>query len=271
MSTGDTVAFVGGGFMAESIIRCLLQSGAAAPSAVRVCEILPQRRDQLHRDYPGLAVTAEAMEALSGATIAVLAIKPQEFAKAATSLRTAMPPDTLVLSIMAGVRIAALEEIAPSGRVVRAMPNTAAAVGEAFTTWTGTPNLTDDDRTAVHRLLGSFGREREVPGETYIDMATAVAGSGPGYVALLIEAMIDGAVQIGLPRDLATDLVVQTFRGTAIWAAHEQRHPAELRARVTSPGGTTAAGIHALERGAVRAALIDAVVAAFEKSRALGG
>jgi pyrroline-5-carboxylate reductase len=159
----------------------------------------------------------------------------------------------------------------PAERAVRVMPNLGAAVGESYSAWYATPSVTDNDRAIVRMLLGAIGREREVPTEGYIDMATAVVGSGPGYVALLIEAMIDGAVYIGLPRDMATEMVVQTVLGTARVLQDQGDSPAGLRGQVMSPGGTTAEGLLALERGAVRATLMQAVVAGFEKSRALGG
>jgi len=154
---------------------------------------------------------------------------------------------------------------------VRVMPNLGATIGESFSTWYASAAVTEADRALTRTLLGAIGREHEVAAETYIDMATAVAGSGPGYVTLLLEALIDGAVTIGLPRALATEMVLQTMLGTVRWAQADGRHPAELRAAVVSPGGTTAAGVLALERSGVRAALAEAVIAGFEKSRALGG
>jgi pyrroline-5-carboxylate reductase len=185
-------------------------------------------------------------------------------------MRPALTGAPLFVSIMAGVRLERIAAALPGSRVVRVMPNLGVTVGEAYSMWIGGPGVTDTDRALVRRLLGAAGREHEAPAEDYLDMATAVAGSGPGYVTLLIEALIDGAVHIGLPREIAAEMVLQTVLGTVRWAQADGGHPAALRAQVVSPGGTTAEGVYALERGGVRAALVAAVIAGFEKSRALG-
>jgi pyrroline-5-carboxylate reductase len=151
------------------------------------------------------------------------------------------------------------------------MPNLAAAVGEAFSIWTAMEEVTEDQRQAVKTLLGSFGREMYTNEEKMLDIATAVSGSGPGYVMLLVEALIDGAVHVGLRREVATEMVLQTVLGSVRWAQEAGRHPAELRGQVASAGGTTVEGLLALERHGVRAALVEAVIAGYEKSRQLGG
>jgi pyrroline-5-carboxylate reductase len=171
---------------------------------------------------------------------------------------------------MAGVRLDTITAALPSNRAVRVMPNLGATVGESYSMWYATPAVDERGRDIVRLLLGAIGKEQETGVEAHLDMAVAVAGSGPGYVTLLMEAMIDGAVHVGLSRQIATEMVVQTFLGTTRWAQAEGRHPAELRAQVVSPAGTTAEGVLALERGGVRAALIEAVIAGYEKSKALG-
>lgn len=263
------IGFLGGGQMGGGIIRGLIDRGVVAPDDITVAEIVPSRREEL-RSRHGVRVTHEHHPAVSEVDAVVVAVKPQDFASLAESIRSTFVPETLVISIMAGVRVEQITSALPTQRAVRVMPNLGATVGESFSVWYATPAVTEEGRELVRALLQSVGLEREVSGEGYLDMATAVAGSGPGYVTLLIEAMIDGAVQIGLPRDLATEMVMQTVLGTVRWAQSEGAHPAELRARVVSPGGTTAEGVLALERGGARAAVMNAVIAGYEKSKALG-
>ncbi len=172
---------------------------------------------------------------------------------------------------MAGVRMERIGGALARHHVVRVMPNMAASVGEAFSIWTAMDEVTEEQRTAVRGVLGSLGRELFTPEEKLLDIATAVSGSGPGYIMLLLEGLIDGAVHVGLRRDVATEMVVQTMLGAAKWVQETGRHPAELRGQVASAGGTTVEGLLALERRGVRAALVEAVIAGYEKSRALGG
>lgn len=270
MGERPRIGFIGGGKMGGGIIHGLLERGAAAPADIIVCETYAPRRAELEQQY-GVRVSDMPAPAVAGVDAVVIAVKPQDFATAAAEIRPALAPETLLVSIMAGVRLETIVAALPGGRAVRVMPNLGATVGESFSLWFGGPAVTEQDRALVRLLLGTIGQEREAPAETYLDMATAVAGSGPGYVTLLVEALIDGAVHIGLPRELATAMVLQTVLGTVRWAQTDGRHPAALRAEVVSPAGTTAAGVLALERGGVRAALIEAVIAGFERSRALGG
>lgn len=270
MSGEPRFAFLGGGAMGGAIIRALLANGVVTADAVRVCDPVAETRAAF-QEREGVQATDDFSLALADADVVVLAVKPQEFGKAATAWRPSLPPTALVISIMAGVRLDSITQALGAPRAVRVMPNLAAAVGESFSTWSATPAVNEDDRALVRRVLGAIGVEREVSGDAYVDMATAVAGSGPGYLTLVLESLIDGAVQIGMPRALATEMVMQTALGTARWALADGRHPADLRASVTSPAGTTAAGLLALERGGVRAALIEAVIAAHERGRVLGG
>lgn len=270
MSDGLRIGFIGGGKMGGAIIHGLLAHGVTSAANVVVCEPVAARREQLQREY-GVTVTASHGEAVAGVDALVLAVKPQEFATAAASIRSAQETRVLTLSIMAGVRMATMADALPSARLVRVMPNLGATVGASYSMWTAAPDATESDRALVRTLLESFGQQREAASESYLDMATAVAGSGPGYVTLMIEAMIDGAVHIGLPRDVATEMALQTVLGTVRWAQADGGHLAALRAQVVSPGGTTAEGVLALEMGGVRAGIMRAVIAGFEKSRALGG
>jgi pyrroline-5-carboxylate reductase len=175
------------------------------------------------------------------------------------------------MSIMAGVTISSIKSALNHEAVVRAIPNTPAQIGEGMTVWTATPAVADGAKESISRVLSVLGQEIYVADEKYIDMATAVSSSGPGYVFLVIEAMIDAAVHIGLRRDMAVPMVLQTVLGSARYAQETGKHPAELRNQVTSPGGTTTEGLQVLEDAAVRAAFTEAIEAAYEKAKELGG
>ena len=264
------ISVVGGGFMGEAIVAQALARGITTPEAVCVCEAYPARRDDLAARYH-VAVTGDYAPLADRTDLLVIAVKPQDFPTVAAGLRAHLHPEQAILSIMAGVRIEAVTAALGSDRVMRVMPNLPATIGEAFSTWTASATVPDDGRAAARTLLAALGRELYVADERQIDYANAVAGSGPGYVMLLLEGLIDGAVHIGLGRAVATEMVLQTVLGSVRWAQADGAHPAELRARVSSPGGTTVEGLYALEKHGVRAALIDAVIAGYQKSRALGG
>ncbi|GIW05382.1 MAG: pyrroline-5-carboxylate reductase [Dehalococcoidia bacterium] len=258
------VAIVGGGKMGEAILSRLL---ATSPEdEVSVVEVDPARRDYLAARY---RIPVHATPPADAADVVVLAVKPQDAAAAYRSLGT-LRPDQVLLSILAGVRISSIREGTGHSAVVRAMPNTPAAIGEGFTVWTATPEVAEPAREQVRSVLASLGRERYVTDEAYLDMATAVNGSGPAFVYLFIEALCDAAVAIGLPRAMAHDLVLQTVRGAAAYVEATGAHPAQLKNDVTSPAGTTAAGLYQLERHALRAAIQDAIAAAYRRSQELG-
>ena len=263
------LALIGGGFMGEAILTRLIAAGVVLPSAVTVGEPVAERRETLTRQYRVRAVE-DNLAAVTDAAVVLLAIKPQQAAAVQVSLRGNLGPDTLVVSIIAGTALAALTTALDHQPVVRAMPNTPAAVGEAMTVWAAAPAVSAAQLATVRAIFGAVGSEIQVDGDRYVDMATAVNGSGPGYVFLVIEALIDAAVQLGLARPAAHELVVQTVLGAAALARDTGEHPAELRNRVTTPGGTTAAGLLAMEAGGLRAALAHGVIAAYERSVALG-
>lgn len=264
------LSIIGGGFMGEAIIDQVIARGVASADDVRVAEANPARREYLAGRHKVLA-TAEYGPVVDGAEVLVLAVKPQEFDPLAEPLRHQLDPRQLIVSIMAGVRMQHIGDALARHHVVRVMPNLAASVGEAFSIWTAMEEVDEEQRGSVRTLLSSFGRELFVAEEKLLDVAVAVSGSGPGYVMLIVEALIDGAVHIGMRRDVATEAVLQTVLGAVRLAQASGRHPAELRAQVASPGGTTVEGLLALERHGVRAALVEAVIAGYEKSRALGG
>ena len=259
------VTIVGGGVMGEAILRGALDRGVFAAADATVCELVPERRQQLADAY-GVAVTADASGASAGADLTLLAVKPQEFTKVGGKPAAG----SLLMSIMAGVRIDALASHFGHDRIVRVMPNTPAAIGEGMSAWVATPAVSAEQRQLARSLLGAIGRELEVESETKLDMATAVGGSGPAYAFLFIEAMIEGAVAVGLTRAQAEEMVLQTVYGAAAYARESGRPAAELRAMVTSPAGTTAAALSELERAAFRSAIGAAIEAAFRRAQELG-
>lgn len=264
------LSVVGGGKMGEAIVDQAIARGLTQPDDVRICEVHPDRCEYLAGRYKVHACPDYApLE--QHADVLVLAIRPQDFPGAADRLRHHLHPHQLVVSIMAGVPMQRIGDALARHHVVRVMPNLAVSVGESFSIWTAMDEVSAEQRDAVSSLLGSFGREMYVTEEKLLDVATAVSGSGPGYVMLLLEALIDGAVHIGLRRDIATEMVLQTVLGSVRWAQESGRHPAELRGQVASAGGTTVEGLLELERHGVRAALVEAVIAGYEKSRRLGG
>lgn len=265
----EKLALIGGGFMGEAILSRLIAAGVVAHSAIAVGEPVAERRETLTRQYQVRAV-ADNVAAVADAAVVLLAIKPQQTEPVLAALRGNLGPDTLVVSIIAGTALSSLTTGLDHQQVVRAMPNTPATVGEAMTVWTAASAVSAAQLAAVRAIFQAIGREIQVDGDRYVDMATAVNGSGPGYVFLVIEALIDAAVQLGLARPAAHELVVQTVLGAAALARDTGEHPAELRNRVTTPGGTTAAGLLAMEAGGLRAALAHGVIAAYERSVALG-
>ncbi len=264
------IAFIGGGVMAEAMISSLIDRGVAQPSEITVGEIDAARREYLARTHK-VGVVSENAKAAAGhadGTPVIIALKPQHI-DALRELKGAGGGSGPIVSIAAGVPIARLRELTGRQAVVRVMPNTPAQIGLGMSVWTATAEVGDSSRELVSAILGAMGRELYVHDERYIDMATALSGSGPGYVFLFLEALIDAGVHIGLQRDQAELLARQTLLGSAALADQSGRHPAELRNMVTSPGGTTAEGLAALEQGGLRAAVAQAVIAAHAKSRQL--
>lgn len=257
-----TLVIVGGGNMGAALTQGLLASGFA-PSELAVVEVLAARRDELRQRFDGVAV----LEEVPPCRAAIIAVKPPDVPTAVA--RAVAAGATRILSIAAGVTLAALEMASgPGAVVVRAMPNTPALVGQGASALSGGTGATEDDLVWAEQILGSVGTAVRVP-ESQLDAVTGLAGSGPAYVFLVAEALMDAGVAVGLPRPTAEALVRQLLVGSAALLADGEA-PAVLRAGVTSPGGTTAAGVQVLERRAMRAALVDAVAAATERSRELG-
>jgi pyrroline-5-carboxylate reductase len=262
------IAFLGGGRMAEALIRALSDSGLAEPSQVAVSDVLEARRTALAA--LGLRAVAENREAVAGAGMVVLAVKPQDVPAVLDDVKDALAPGCLVVSIAAGVTIRAIETgLREKTPVVRVMPNTPVQVGAGAAAVAGGRHATAEHVEQVLRIFNAAGRAVAVP-EKLLDAVTGLSGSGPAYICLIIEALADGGVKEGLPRDVALTLATQTVLGTAKLLQETGLHPAEWKDMVASPGGTTIAGLAALEIGAVRGALIACVEAATRRSQELG-
>jgi pyrroline-5-carboxylate reductase len=267
--TKRTIATVGSGVMAEAMIAGLLRGSLVEPTQVVASHPRADRRDQLASAY-GIRVVAANVDAIDGADVVVLAIKPQMLARVGREIGPHLRRGQLVLSVIAGATTAALTGILGHDQVVRSMPNTPARLGKGMTVWYATPDTTPEQRAQASTLLRALGVELEVDDEKMVAMATAVSGTGPTYVFLVMEALIDSAVHLGFPRHVAHDLVIETLEGSTLFAKQSGMHPAELRNMVTSPGGTSAAALHELESGRLRTVLSEAVWAAYRRTVELG-
>jgi pyrroline-5-carboxylate reductase len=267
--SGRTIATVGSGVMAEAMIAGLLRGELVSPDQIVASHPRAERRDSLRAAY-GIRVAADNVEAVTAADVVLLGIKPQMLARVGGQIGPALRGGQLVLSILAGATTKALVGTLGHGQVIRAMPNTPARLGKGVTVWYATPETTTDQREQAAALLGALGTQIEVDDEKMVAMATAVSGTGPTYVFLVMEALIDAAVHLGFPRQVAHDLVVETLEGSTLFAKQSAMHPAELRNMVTSPGGTSAAALHELESGRLRTVLSEAVWAAFRRTVELG-
>jgi pyrroline-5-carboxylate reductase len=263
-----TLAFVGSGAMGGAIIHALVTKNEVKPEQIIASDPVLERREELRARY-GVRVTADNGVA-SEADIVVLAIKPQVLPEVMPELRGKIRPEALVFSIVAGMPLATISGGLDHAAVVRTMPNTPAQIGEAMTVWTAAPAVTDAQRAQAQAILQAMGLEMYADHEDALDMATAISGTGPTYVFLLMEALVDAAVHLGFSRREARPIVIQTVLGSAKFAQQSEKHLAELRNMVTSPGGTSAEAIYQMEKGSMRTVLSKAVWAAYQKSRLLG-
>jgi pyrroline-5-carboxylate reductase len=263
------IGLVGAGNMASALARGLLASGLVEPAAVRASDVNPVRLRELGEQH-GITVHADNQELVAWADLIVLAVKPQVIDAVVAGLAGSVSASTLVVSVAAGVPLAALEALLPPGtHTVRAMPNTAAMALAGATAVAPGSCATPDDLETAKALFQAVGRVVALD-ESLLDAVTGLSGSGPAYVMLAIEALADGGVKMGIPREAALTLAAQTVYGSAKLLLETGEHPARLRDMVASPGGTTIAGIHALEAGGLRTTLIDAVERATLRSRELG-
>lgn len=269
MALHPRIAFIGSGNMATALIRGLLRVGAARPEEVIAADPHPEQLERLSGEF-GIATVADNREAASSADIVVLSIKPQAMNAALEAIAPAIDGSKLVISIAAGVPIARIaEQLGPQTRIVRAMPNSPALIGAGATALSAGSQASQADLARARTLFDSVGMTVTV-GEELLDAVTGLSGSGPAYIFLIIEALADAGVKMGLPRQSALNLTVQTLLGSARMLQETGLHPAQLKDQVTSPGGTTSVGLHTLEAGGLRTTLINAVENATEKSKALG-
>ena len=263
------IAMIGGGQMALALAEGFCRAGLLQPTDITVHDPVPAARERLAGRVPGIHFADNGAAAAAAARIVFLAVKPQQASAACREFAAALAADAVVVSIVAGLTLHNLAELAGTPRIIRVMPNTPCLVGRGVSVVCRTPEVPAGDLARVLELLAAVGRVHEAD-ETLMDAVTGLSGSGPGFVALLVEALADGGVKAGLPRSLALALATETLSGTAALLEQTGEHPAQIKDRVSSPGGTTIAGLAVLEQRGVRGALIDAVVTAAARARELG-
>ena len=273
LSEDTNLSFIGCGVMAESIIAGLLRQNIVQPSQIAASHPRSERRAELEDKYK-IRVFAEntaAAKAFSGTnSTLVLCVKPQRMSGVLKELAGTITPDQLVISIVAGATIETIAEALNTQLVVRTMPNTPSQIGAGMTAWTCSPKVDEDHKRQVKLMLAALGKELFVETENMIDMATSLSATGPTYIFMVMEAMTDAGVHLGFSREISKELVQQTMLGSVLFAIYSQKHPAELRNMVTSPGGTSAAAIYEMEKGGLRTVLSKAIYAAYKRAVDLG-
>lgn len=271
MFTNRTIAFIGPGVMAEAMIAGLIRREVAQASGLIAAGPRQERLDELSQKY-AMRVSINNAEAAHQADVVVLSVKPQRLERVLVGLKGAIRPDALVLSIVAGATIEKISRGLDHRMVVRSMPNTPAQIGEGITVWVAASEVSDVQKEMARQILSALGQEVFVEEENYLDMATALSGTGPAYVFLFMEAMVDAGVHLGFPRRIAEQLVAQTLRGSVNFYQRNEEHVhlARLRNQVTSPGGTSAEALYYLEKAGFRTAISRAIWAAYERSVELG-
>lgn len=280
---GARLAFIGCGVMAEAIMAGLLRKQLVTSEQIVGSHPRPARREELYTKYAvrmfesnrEAALAAHPSEASNGAprsgSLVILAVKPQRLSKVLQELKGAIHLDQLVVSIVAGARSETIAGQLLHPAVVRTMPNTPAQIGQGMTAWTATPEVSEAQELEVGAMLEALGKAMRVENERQIDMATALSATGPTYIFLVMEALVDAGVHMGFSRHVAQELVQQMMLGSVLFAKESKKHPAELRNMVTSPGGTSAEAIYQMEKGSLRTVLSKAVWAAYQRAEALGG
>ncbi len=268
------LAFVGCGVMAESIIAGLLRKNLVAPEMIAASHPRANRREELTAKYKiqTFERNGEAVETIRSSenSIVALCVKPQRLDGVLQELDGSVGARQIVLSIVAGASIETLSEALQNKKIVRAMPNTPSQIGAGITAWTSTAEISADEKTRVKSLLTALGKELYVETENMIDMATSLSATGPTYIFMVMEALTDAGVHMGFSREMSKELVQETMLGAVRFAMETNKHPAELRNMVTSPGGTSAEAIYQMEKGGLRTVLSKAVYAAYQKAVALG-
>ena len=263
------IGIVGAGTMAEAIIKGLLGKGLYGPEAIVASAPREERRTYLQYEY-GIRTVLANVDAVAHATTVILCVKPQTIPAVLPELKEALHDDQALISIAAGVTLRALGRGSGIPCTIRSMPNTPSLVGEGMTVWVASPAVREEQLEETRNIFGALGRQMQVSNESFLDMATSINGCGPAYLFLLMEALTDAGVQIGLPRYLAEELVTQTVLGAARLAQESGKHPAQLKNAVTSPGGTAAQALYHLEKGGLRSTLAEAVIAAYQRAQTLG-
>lgn len=267
---GKKLAFLGCGVMGEAIIASLLSGELVGTQQIVGAEPLDWRRNELANRY-GLTMTETNAEAIQGADVIMLTVKPQSLDSVFNDIRGKLGEQQVVVSIAAGVTLGRLLGGLQHPAIVRAMPNTPSQIGQGMTVWIASPDVSEEQSAMVNAALSAMGKAVRVSDENEVDMATALSGTGPAYVFLMMEALIDAGVHMGFSRQIAEELVLQTMLGSVAFAIESGKHPAELRNMVTSPGGTTANALYHMEKGGLRTVVARAVWAAYERTVQLGG
>ena len=271
------LAFIGCGVMAEAIIAGMLRKKLVGPEQITGSHPRQTRREEMHVKY-GVemfednreAVTTTAPESPDASSIVVLAVKPQRLNRVLQELKGSLVKEQLVVSIVAGAKIETIGEELVHASIVRTMPNTPAQIGEGVTAWTASAGVSEEQESQVCAMLEALGKTVRVENERQIDMATALSATGPTYIFLVMEALIDAGVHMGFSRHVAQELVHQMMLGSVLFARESHKHPAELRNMVTSPGGTSAEAIYQMEKGGLRTVLSKAVWSAYQRAESLG-
>ncbi len=269
MKVNPNIAIIGSGVMAEAMIAGILKQKVTPAEHVRAADIRLERVAELQALY-GVIPFTDNQDAIKNADIIILSVKPQRIESVYNNLKGKIPSGAVVLSIVAGASLTSISSGLSHPAVIRAMPNTPAQIGEGITVWVASKSVRDDQIELARNILTAMGQEVLADEEDYLDMATALSGTGPAYVFLFMEAMIDAGVHLGFPRRISEQLVAQTLRGSVDFFLGAKAHPAHLRNQVTSPGGTSAEALYYLEKAGFRTAISRAVWAAYEKSKALG-
>ncbi len=263
------ISFIGGGNMGEAILSAIIAKGLSSPNEITVSDINETRRNYLTEKY-GVSVTSDNLVAIVGTELIVLAVKPQTLPVLLGEMKGKLKSGQLALSIIAGATIKTISDGLKHNQIVRSMPNTPAQIGEGMTVWTSTPEVSASQKKQAKAILGVMGQESFVEDEKYLDLATAISGSGPAYVFYFVESFVEAAVKIGWTPEAAEKLAVQTLIGAAHLLQKSGKKPADLRRAVTSPGGTTAAAIEQLEKGDFTGLITKAVEAALKRAQELG-
>ncbi|MDF1500832.1 MAG: pyrroline-5-carboxylate reductase [Anaerolineales bacterium] len=269
MLKDERIVILGPGVMGEAMAKSLLAVGEMQADQILMSGPRENRLAALSEQY-GFQTTTDNQAAVADAEIVILAVKPQTVYSVMEDIKGALTESALVISIVAGTPLRVLVEGMEHASVVRSMPNTPAQVAQGITVWTATRAVSGRQLEQTRAVIGAFGEEIFVEDEDYLDMATALSGTGPAYAFLFMEAMVDAGVHLGFPRRIAERLVVQTLKGAVAFYEHSPRHMARLRNQVTSPGGTSAAALYYLEKAGFRTAISRAIWAAYERSVQLG-